>query len=171
VDLSQSDRLPGLALASVAVLVAVISLELQSKKPRVRLLGPSDSLRTASRSVLSALPKEIKDLRVYARPPMLFYLALAGDISARRQPDLAHLLGAETSPSWAVLDMALVRQDHLSEKDLARPLARWVIVREIPTILNPPTLLDIDPAAARAEVINASAPVWLLRPRRVEDVR
>ena len=33
--------------------------------------------------------------------------------------------------------------------DLERSLAGWALVREIPTTLNLPTLLDIDPAAAR----------------------
>ena len=38
--------------------------------------------------------QDVKDLRVYARPPLAFYLALAGGVAVHRQPDLAHLLGA-----------------------------------------------------------------------------
>ena len=113
----------------------------------------------------------MKDLRVYARPPLAFYLALAGGVSVHRQPDLAHLLEPGNSTSWALLDLALIRQENIPEQDLDRLLAGWTLVREIPTTLNPPTLLDIDPAAARGDMIDASAPLRLLRPKRMEDVR
>ena len=46
---------------------------------------------------------------------------------------------------------------------------RWF--EKFPRRSMPPTLLDIDPAAARGDKIDASAPLWLLRPERMEDVR
>jgi hypothetical protein len=158
-----------LALCSVGF--AAISFVFHSTRPRMSLLGPSDSLRRAAGSMMSALPKEITELRVYARPPLLFYLNLAGGIAVRRQPDVAHLLDLETPGSWGVLDLALVRQEYPAKTEMDRLRAGWVLVREIPTTLNAPTLLDIDPATAYRDVIDASAPVQLLHSLRMETVR
>jgi 4-amino-4-deoxy-L-arabinose transferase-like glycosyltransferase len=165
----RSVPLPWLTLA--AVLCALLPLVSGSKKPSVPLLGPSDSLRHAAQAILFELPPKTKDLRAYARPPLIFYLALADGVTVGRQPDLAHLSRPANLTSWAVLDLALVRQDNLKETDLDRWFRDWVVVREIPTTLNPAALLDIDPAAARSAVIDASAPVRLLRPRRMEEIR
>jgi hypothetical protein len=120
---------------------------------------------------LGELPRDVKDLHAYARPALPFYLALGGDVAVLRQPDLAHLLAAGNTTSWALLDLALIRQQNISEQDLDRLLAGWTLVREVSTTLNPPTLLDIDPAAARGAIIDASAPLRLLRPKRMEAVR
>jgi len=110
-------------------------------------------------------------LRVFARPPLAFYLALAGGALVDRQPDLAHLVEPGDSTSWALLDMAMIRQDNVREVELNRSLAGWVVEREVPTTLNPPTLLDIDPSAARERKFDASAVLRLLRPKRIGDVR
>jgi dolichyl-phosphate-mannose-protein mannosyltransferase len=165
----KSDPLPWFALC--CFFFAAITSGFQHKKPHMSLLSPSDSLREASGAVLSGLPKDMKELRVYARPPVLFYLTIAGDIPLRRQPDLAHLLEPRNPNSWALLDQALIRQENIPKNEMDRRLAGWEVFREIPTMLNAPTLLDIDPAAARAEVIDARAPICLLRPVRMEDVR
>jgi hypothetical protein len=135
------------------------------------LLAPSDSLRLASRSILGELPKDLSHLRVLARPSLTFYLAQANGVTIGRQPDLTRLFDSRDPRAWAILDMALMRQDNISEVDLERSLGDWLVVREIPTTLNLPTLLDIDPAAARAGQADSSAPIRLLRPRRRENVR
>jgi dolichyl-phosphate-mannose-protein mannosyltransferase len=135
------------------------------------LLAPSDSLRLASRSILGELPKDLSHLRVLARPSLTFYLAQANGVAIGRQPDLTRLFDSRDPRAWAILDMALMRQDNISEVDLERSLGDWLVVREIPTTLNLPTLLDIDPAAARAGQADSSAPIRLLRPRRRENVR
>jgi dolichyl-phosphate-mannose-protein mannosyltransferase len=135
------------------------------------LLAPSDSLRLASRSILRELPKDVSQLRILARPSLVFYLAQSSGVAIGRQPDLARLLDNRDPRAWAVLDMALMRQDNVSAGDLERSLGDWLVVREIPTTLNLPTLLDIDPAAARGSETDSSAPIRLLRPRRREDVR
>ena len=110
-------------------------------------------------------------MRILARPSLAFYLAQANGVTIGRQPDLARLLDSRDPRAWAVLDMALMRQDNVAAGDLERSLADWLVVREIPTTLNLPTLLDIDPAAAREGRADSSAPISLLRPRRREDVR
>jgi len=110
-------------------------------------------------------------LGLFARPPLAFYLALAGGVDVLRQPDLAHLLEQGDQASWAVLDMAMIRQSHLAAKDLDPLLGNWVVVRDIPTKLNLPTLLDIDPSAASGRSIDATAGLRLLRPRRIGEVR
>jgi hypothetical protein len=166
------DRLP--AFAAVCVLAA--GLEARSpyspwKIPCPGLLAPSDSLRDASGALLSELPRDVADLRVLARPPLLFYLALAGQTRVQRQPDLAHLLDKADPQAWAVLDLALMRQANMSQADLDRATAGWTLVREVPTTLNLPTLLDIDPAAARGEMMDFTAPIWLLRLGRLEERR
>ncbi len=43
---------------------------------------------------------------------------------------------------------------------------RWELVREVPTTLNWPTLLDVDPSAAMARSPDRSAPLFLFRPKR-----
>ncbi len=54
--------------------------------------------------------------------------------------------------SWALLDMAMIRQAQLEAKIWTDCSPDWVLVREIPTTLNLPTLLDIDPAAASGAI-------------------
>ena len=141
------------------------------KSRQLGLLVPSDSLRLASRSIVAELPQDVSHLRILARPSLTFYLAQASGVVIGRQPDLARLVDSQDPRAWAVLDMALMRQDNVSAVNLERSLDQWSMVREIPTTLNLPTLLDIDPAAARGGEADLSAPIRLLRPRRREDVR
>jgi len=169
---SDSDLLPWLAL------ICVLGAAPQAIWPdspwntrHMGLLEPSDSLRLACRSIQSELPKDVRRLRLFARPPVAFYLALAGGVDIDRQPDLAHLLVRGDPASWAALDMAMVRQSHLTAKDLDPLLGNWVVVRDIPTTLNLPALLDIDPSAASGRSIDASASLRLLRPKGTGDVR
>jgi dolichyl-phosphate-mannose-protein mannosyltransferase len=67
---------------------------------------------------------------------------------------------------WALVDVAQLRQEGDLKTSTETLLRRWEVVHEYPTQLNLPTLLDIDPGAARtgkSEAVNA--PLWLLRPR------
>ena len=164
-----TDPLPWFTLS--CVLLAVISSNVPTKQQTMPVLGPSDSLRRATQTILGELPRDMKVLNAYARPPLVYYMALAGGVAVHRQPDLAHLLEPDGSTPWALLDLAMIRQQYSSEQDLDRLLAGWSLVREIPTALNPPTLLDIDPAAARGATVNASAPLRLLRRKRMEAIR
>ena len=163
---SSSDPLPWFTLS--CLLAASVSSKPQAGQQHMPLLGPSDSLRRAAQTIYYELPPDVKELPAYARPAIAFYMASGGSIAVHRQPDLAHLLKPGGATSWALLDLTLIRQQ---EKDLDRLLAGWTLVQEISTTLNAPTLLDIDPAAARGAIIDASAPLWLLRRKRMEVSR
>ncbi len=127
------------------------------------LLAPSDSLRRAVAATLAELPDGASGLRVLARPPATFYIG--GGAEARVAPDLEGLL-RDGSGRWALVDWAQLRQSSDAEEAAARLLERWEKVGEQPTTLNLPTLLDIDPGAARiARPTEADAPLWLLRRR------
>jgi dolichyl-phosphate-mannose-protein mannosyltransferase len=168
-----SDPLPWFALVCTLSGVSdAIPSDVRQETPPIRLLEPSDSVRMACRAIQQALPKDVKSLRVFARRPIIFYLALGGGVTVFPQPDLDHLLeqGGDRT-SWVLLDMAMMRQDNVSEEDLLRVLTHWVVVRDVPTTLNMATLLDIEPAAARSGTLNVMASLRLLRPKRAGEVR
>jgi dolichyl-phosphate-mannose-protein mannosyltransferase len=168
-DLSPlSDRLPW--FTALCVLLAVIAAFLQSGEKWMPLLGPSDSLRQASRTIAAELPADTKALSAHARPPLAFYLSLH-KISVYRFPDLALMLAPRNPISLALIDLALIRQQPIVAEALDRLLAPWTVVREIDTSLNGPTLLDIDPSAARGAKIDASTRLRLLRRKRLEELR
>ena len=48
----------------------------------------------------------MKHLRVLARPPVAFYLALAGGVAVHRQPDLGTPARSRDPRAWALLDLA-----------------------------------------------------------------
>jgi hypothetical protein len=163
-----SDRLPWFTL--LCVLLAAIAAFLQSGEKWLPLLGPSDSLRQASRTIATDLPADTKAVAAYARPPLVFYLA-ANKVAVYRFPDLVQMLGPRNPISLSVLDLALIRQQPISEEALNGQLAPWALVRAIDTSLNGPTLLDIDPAVARGAKVDVSARLVLLRRKRVEKPR
>jgi 4-amino-4-deoxy-L-arabinose transferase-like glycosyltransferase len=164
------DRLPWLALVCVlGGLIQALAADWSARNTFPGVLGPSDSVRLACQSVLRDLPQGVKDLRVFVRPPVAFYLGLASHVAIVREPDVDQLLAEGDPNSWALLDLALVRQSPLAGGDLARLLADWTAVRDVPTTLNLPTLLDVDPSAASGRSIDASAALWLLRPKRPGD--
>jgi dolichyl-phosphate-mannose-protein mannosyltransferase len=168
-----SDPLPWFALICILSGVSdAISYDLSREAAPIRLLEPSDSVRLACRAVGKEIPSDVKSLRVFARRPSIFYLALGGGVAVFIQPDLNHLLeqGGDRT-SWALLDMAMLRQDNVSEEDLSRSMPHWVVVRDIPTMLNMATLLDIEPAAARSGTLNVLASLRLLRPKRAGEVQ
>jgi 4-amino-4-deoxy-L-arabinose transferase-like glycosyltransferase len=166
-----SDPLPWLALICILGAVPQLISSRSLWRPRhVGPLEPSDSLRLACRSMLGELPEDVRGLRVFARPPVAFYLGLAGRASVQREPDVEKLLERGEHASWALLDMAMIRQSHPAVHSLDPLLAHWVTVRDIPTTLNLPALLDIDPAAASDRSIDPSAVLRLLRPKRIGNV-
>ena len=67
---------------------------------------------------------------------------------------------------WALVDAVQLCQGGDLESASRRLLERWELVGEYPTTLNLPTLLDVDPGAARtgtSALVNA--PLLLLRPK------
>jgi dolichyl-phosphate-mannose-protein mannosyltransferase len=163
----KSDPLPWFALICIS---SGLSESLTSDGVReaasIPLLGPSDSVRLACRAIQKDLPKDVKNLRVFARRPVVFYLALSGGVAVLPQPDLGHMLGQADQTTWSLLDMAMMPQDNVSDEDLSNALVNWVVVRDVPTTLNMATLLDIEPAAARSREVNESTSLRLLRPKR-----
>ena len=134
------------------------------------VLAPSDSLRIAVGRALGDLPREIPSLRLLARPPVTFYIG--GRVPARIEPDLDGLLQAQGDGAWALVDLAQLRQSGDLRTTSARLLEHWEKIAEYPSTLNPPTLLDVDPVAARiVRPAEAEAPLWLLRPRRTGGSR
>jgi hypothetical protein len=128
------------------------------------ILSSSDSLRSAVQKFLADLPDGTPGLRLLVRPPVTFYLG--GRVPAQAEPDLAGLLQPRDPRLWALVDLAQLRQEGDTGAATKRLLERWEKVREYPTQLNLPTLLDIDPGAARAGRSDATLePLWLLRPR------
>ena len=85
------------------------------------------------------------------------------------QHGLESLAGSSDPRAWGIYDAGLGNEADRG-KDLPVILKeKWDVVSSMPTTLSLPTLLDIDPAAARSEDdVSARRQVrlWLLRPRR-----
>jgi dolichyl-phosphate-mannose-protein mannosyltransferase len=135
------------------------------------LLAPSDALRSACASIARDLPKDVKFLRVFARPPVTFYLGQFATVSLDRQPSLSRLFEQSDAATWALLDMAIVRQDQSLGAELKRSSSAWVLVRAIPSNLSLPVLLDIDPSAATSANVDAEVELRLFRPKRAGDLQ
>ena len=153
------------------VVMLCISIVNGASWRQTSLLDPSDSLKMAAQEVMRDLPLNTSELRLFARPPLAYCIGLMGRVAVNRQADLNRLLEQGAPGSWAIVDAGLLRQDGVSEQALLGRLAGWTVVRKVKTALNPPTLLDVDPAAARTDRPDISAPIWLLRRSRVENVR
>ncbi len=129
-------------------------------------LAASDSLRNAVRKAAADLPVGTPGLRLLARPPVTFYLGGRVQVPLQVEPDLGRLLAPGNPRFWALVDLAQLRQEGDPKTAPAAVLGRWELVREFPTQLSVPALLDTDPGAARAgRSESLSAPLWLLRPR------
>jgi hypothetical protein len=134
------------------------------------VLDPSDSVKVAVRQALADLPAETPAIRVLARPMVRFYLA--GRVPAEVAPNVSGLLEPGDPRRWALVDHVQLRQEGDVNAASSRMLSRWDIVGEYPTVLNLPTLLDVDPGAARAGGSETTtAPLWLLRPKAVRTRR
>ena len=94
---------------------------------------------------------------------MTFYLSSVVPVAP--QPALDALLGSRDQGVWALLDSAMVRQGGGLRGRLTGATDRWDLVREFPTTLNRPTLLDIDPSAAAGRSMDRLAPLLLFRPK------
>jgi 4-amino-4-deoxy-L-arabinose transferase-like glycosyltransferase len=128
-------------------------------------LAATDSLRLAvNRTVADLQPQATPRLRLLARPSVTFYLG--GRIPVQVEPNLARLLEPANPSFWALVDQAQLRQEGDLNASVERLLSHWVLLKEYPTELNLPTLLDVDPGAAlRGRSDARFAPLWLLRPR------
>jgi 4-amino-4-deoxy-L-arabinose transferase-like glycosyltransferase len=122
------------------------------------------SLRVAADALVQDLPADAPGLRLLARPAVTFYLGRK--VPVQVEPDLDHLVSDKGGGAWALVDEVQLRQEGDSRAARARMLDRWDRVAEYPTALTLPTLLDVDPGAARSgrsEMVDA--PLLLLRPK------
>jgi dolichyl-phosphate-mannose-protein mannosyltransferase len=147
----------------------------RNAQPQADLLAPSDSLRQACNQVALLLPDEVKGLQLLVRPPALYYLAGRVRVSRMGGSDQLRMRGQPGI--WALVDSAILRSElgqgsEESSRNLLDRLANhWEVVEEIPTTLALPTLLDLDPNAARSASSDRTCRLWLLRPRRPGAVR
>jgi len=141
--------------------------------PQRVLLAPSDSLYRATVRVSEILPKEVQGLRILVRPPVTYYLT--GRVPLYPASGSESLLESGDPRIWALVDSAILRsesgQDPRGGKGLDRLTKNWELVEELPTEPSLPTLLDLDPGAARANSGDPNYPLWLLRPRTVKAAR
>jgi hypothetical protein len=134
------------------------------------LLAPSDALRTATASIARKLPRTVKTLRVFARPPVTFYLGQMAGLQFERQASLSELLRHGDQATWALLDTALLTQGEDLRMKSNQSSTDWNLVRAMPTPLSMPVLLDIDPGIAFGDdEAGASVELRLLRPERAGD--
>src|SRR5262249_14024383 len=132
----------------------------QSPRP----LDPTDSLRTATARAIADLPPGTPGLRLLVRPPVTFYLG--GRVATLVEPNLERLMSPVDPRLWALVDVVQLRQEGGLKAVTEQLETRWERVGEYPTHLNFPTLLDVDPGAAKAGRSDSiDAPLWLLRPR------
>ena len=133
------------------------------------LLVPTDSLKKESIAIAHDFPKDVKTLRVYARPPASFYLGQTALVALESQASLRELLRPGDGATWALLDTALVRQDENLKAELKRSSPDWILAGTFRAPPSMPVLLDIDPAAAFDENASAQVELRLFRPRRAGD--
>jgi hypothetical protein len=162
---------PIVALGAVCVLAFVLRTgpaNIAHESQIGTLLKPTDSLRRACRAIADDLPEGLRSLRLYARPPVTFFLA--GRAALLPQADL-HGLSAGGSGSWALLDTAMVWRAGQGPAGMAGMDRGWQVVRSVATELSLPTLLDIDPSAASSGRRETSAPLLLMQRIRTGDSR
>jgi hypothetical protein len=115
---------------------------------------PTDSLEAAVASCLKR-PEVVSGaaprLRVLARRPVVFYLALGGSTPFRILPDSAELLaGPGSSGEWALVDEVQLGGSVAEGPDREAIARHWRRVASWDVPLDPVTLLDVDPSAAFA---------------------
>jgi dolichyl-phosphate-mannose-protein mannosyltransferase len=134
------------------------------------VLAPTDSLKSASASIATDVPRTVKTLRVLGRPPLAFYLSQSVSQPVEPQSTLSELLRPGDPSTWALLDTAVIPQGEDLAVELKRMSADWVAVRTIPTPLSLPVLLDIDPSVASSRKPGVQVELRLMRPKRAGDL-
>ena len=167
---SARDRLFAILLGCLCVIASLVHHSTtRQARAQPDLLAPSDSLYRASVGISEKLPDQVKGLRLLVRPPLTYYLA--GRVGLYPMAGSEQLSKAGDPQVWALVDSAILRSElgqpaGGSGRNLPGRLANhWEIVEEFPSTLSLPTLLDLDPAAARSANADRSCPLWLLRPR------
>ena len=145
--------------------IPIVSTYWEPARTIGEVLGPSDSLRRACGQIASDLKGSRTPLRLYARPPVTFYLS--GAVPVAPQSSEQALFNTSDPGARALLDAAMVGQGGGVGGPLPPSSEHWEVVREYPSTMNLPTLLDVDPAAAVDPSKDRSAPLLLFRPKSV----
>lgn len=123
-------------------------------EPMANLLGPSDWFRLGCESVAREVRTEaeltgrpVESLRVFARPPALFYLSIEG-VPVERVDGLESLFRPAGPKVWALHDSAVDPAAVRSDLATLPPNPLWKLPGIYWTTPNPPTLLDLDPGTA-----------------------
>lgn len=161
-------RWPRRIFLVVVTALALGQIATSTAAPLPGLLAPSDSVRSASREVVTRTEKLPQGVLVVARPSVLFYLS--GQVVIGRMADTSSLLQpAPGSSPLVLLDTVQLAQEGDPADMLERIEDYWEIVGRWPTSLNPPTLLDVDPSGARAMPDPRDDDLILLRRRELGE--
>jgi 4-amino-4-deoxy-L-arabinose transferase-like glycosyltransferase len=159
-------RSGGVIWLSSACLLGVFAGEVYvtaSRAPRpVSIVGGTDSLRIACAAIRAEVPKNVSRIRLYARPPVTFYLG--GELPLEPMPSWDRMLGRSDSGTWAILDSAMLRQEGRSAPWNNAMGRDWVLVKSVDANLSPGALLDIDPSSALNDSWDDSTAILLFRP-------
>ena len=146
------------------VVVAAITLAFAAtrSRPLPGLLGPTDSLERIAEAIGDALPRHVRAIRAYARPPLLRDLQ-----RIKQRPTVGRLDGlmaferVEANDIWHVVDDYLLTTAGQPTAVELPIWEKWEVVARLEETPSPAALLDVDPSASRPR----SFGVWLLRPR------
>ncbi|MEO6810965.1 MAG: glycosyltransferase family 39 protein [Isosphaeraceae bacterium] len=145
----------GIALA-LAVLSSLALDQVVSPhpKPMAGLLSPTDSLRIATEQISQKYTHRANEthdpidvVRVFARPPVLFYLSMNG-VPVERVDGLESLFRPASPRVWALHDSAIDLATSRSDQPQEWRAGQWDIFGMFWDRPSPPTLLDLDPGLA-----------------------
>jgi len=159
----------GVGFVCLTLSLIEVGRSLPNAMPWSWVLQPS---RTGSfRSfVIDCLGDEVaskqKLIRVYARRPLAFYLAMYWRGQIQLEPSPGSLSQLEGIEGRAIIDGAMLEHEGMSDAELFRILKGWEIERTVAVEVDPVTLLDIRPQAASQKSPQRRFELWLLSPRK-----
>jgi hypothetical protein len=173
-------RIPAVQATAAFLLIACHLLQRPSAISQYGVLGPRDGLRRAAAAIASQIdslgPSRRTAVRVYGRPPLLWYLAEAG-VAVSRAPSLDQIAGEASPGDVAVVD-SLQAHHNAPALDLeARLSGRWWLYRISEGTASLVALLDANPGLAfsdsgtRAPRDPVTDLVYLLVPRSQTEPR
>ena len=148
---------------TAALVVALgLAVVIPRSRPLPGLLAPTDSLERLAASIGAALPRRVRTLRVYARPPLIRDLQ-----RIKQRPTVGRLDGlsaferVESPDIWHVVDDYLLATAGQPEARSLPIWEKWEVVARFEDRPSLPALLDLEPGARRVRTFG----VYLLRPR------
>jgi|GEM_PF-1047866 len=137
--------------------------------PLESFFAPTDGFRNAAAELANDQPVASDPaavLRVLARRPLLYYLALQGKPRIQMLPDADELVrGPLREHEWALVDGVQVGEGTDEGTEWRRIERRWVRVSVWPVVFDPVTLLDVNPEAPYDLSYSKPASLVLFYPR------